>query len=80
MEFINSSWENLTEKLSELRQIMGQIQSQLIAFEDSEGSLIDLFEMIETRLSQMQFVSTSPQKCKEIENAVKVRELLLFIL
>lgn len=73
VKFLNESWSDLTEKLSDMQRFMVNFQNNLITFDDIERSIGDLFDVLDDGLHKQSFVSASPIKCEQFEKAVKVK-------
>ena len=73
VKFLNSSWEGLNERLTDIKQHMENIETELVIFNDVERRLDDLCDSLDAELGKQRFVSAVPKKCVQIENHVKVR-------
>ena len=71
-KFVNESWSDLTEKLTDLQRFMINVQNELVTFDDLERKIGDLFDFIEEELNKQCFVSAVPLKCEQFEKAIKV--------
>ncbi len=69
---MNQTWKNVTEKLSDVKKQADNIDKELVVFYDKERALEDLFEDIENTIEKQSTVSTSPEKCSQEQQVIKV--------
>ena len=72
-EFMQESWGNLSEKLSDLLRSMLAIKKEMTTFDDLERKLEDALDFLEDELNRKGFVSALPVKCEQFEKATKVK-------
>ena len=79
VKFLNSSWEGLNERLTDIKQHMENIETELVIFNDVERKLDDMCDSLDAELGKQRFVSAVPKKCVQIEKHVKVRKLCFIL-
>ena len=73
VKFINSSWQNLSDKLMDLKQHVINVEEELVIFNDQQRQLEDTLDIVDSELSKQRLVSAVPDKCLQSQKNIKVR-------
>ena len=72
MKFLNQTWHNVSEKLSDVKKQADNIDKELVVFYDKERTLEDLYDDVDSTIDKEFTVSTLPEKCAQEHQILKV--------
>ena len=72
VKFVNASWDNLTEKLDDLREHVENVWEELVLFIDQERYSKILLDRLDEEVRSLRLVSAVPEKCLKTQVVIKV--------